>query len=184
MVSGTESWGSHPETQEGRTESEPEMAPGFESPPLVTYFLKEGHMTQTSHKQHCQLGTKYSNTRDLKAGASINQTTTVLLSLHWAEGRKQKGEEGEGPVLQLVPACGPSWTPFWPLLRRMAREGSRTLEKGIPGDRVSQEPSAQSVLSNSKKGSLRLNACRYKPNSTSATRKWIGHISKQMKLWL
>lgn len=54
--------------KEGRTESELEMAPGFESPPLVTYFLKEGHMTQTSHKQHCQLGTKYSNTGDLKAG--------------------------------------------------------------------------------------------------------------------
>lgn len=31
-------------------QSELEMSPGFESPPLVTYFLKEGHMTQTSHK--------------------------------------------------------------------------------------------------------------------------------------
>lgn len=41
------------------------------------------------------------------------------------------------------------------------------MERGISGDEVSQEPSAQSVLSNSKKGSLRLNVCRYKPNYLS-----------------
>lgn len=105
----------------------------------------------------------------------------------WVSTEQREGSRSvktEKLLLQLVLACGPSWTPFWSLLRRMAREGSRTLEKGIPGDRVSQEPSAQSVLSNSKRESLRLNACRYKPNSTSAIRKWIGHILKQMKLWL
>lgn len=131
--------------------------------------------------------TKYSNAWDWAWGSGERHLLFKPPQSSWVSTEQREGNRSvkkEKLLLQLVLACGPSWTPFWPLLRRMAREGSRTLEKGIPGDRVSQEPSAQSVLSNSKRESLRLNAWRYKPNSTSAIRKWIEHILKQMKLWL
>lgn len=116
--------GSHPEPQGGRTESELEMALSFENPPLVTYFLKEGHMTQTSHKQHRQLGTKYSNARDLKGG--------IYYSNHHSAPESPLGRGKEIEVWRRrgsVAAVGPApWSFLDSILATLEEDGLRREE--------------------------------------------------------